>query len=44
MAALAMGKISYGKWAKFFLPLLGLWWIVSFGILIFATITGYGPF
>lgn len=44
MAALAMGKVSYGKWAKFFLPLLGLWWIVSFGILIFATVTGYGPF
>ena len=44
MAALAMGKISYGKWAKFFLPLLGIWWIVSFGILIFATVTGYGPF
>lgn len=44
MAALAMGKISYGKWAKFFLPLLGIWWIVSFGILIYATLSGYGPF
>lgn len=44
MAALAMSKIPYGKWLKFFLPLFFLWWLVACAFLIFATVTGYGPF
>lgn len=44
MAALAMGKISYSKWLKYLLPLFFLWWIVAFGFLIYATMSGYGPF
>ena len=44
MAALAMSKIPYGKWLKFFLPLFFLWWLVAFAFLIYATVTGYGPF
>lgn len=44
MAALAMGKIGFGKWAKFFLPLLAIWWAVAFAFLIYATKIGYGPF
>lgn len=44
MAALAMSKIPYNKWLKFFIPLFFLWWIVAFGFLIYATAIGYGPF
>lgn len=44
MAALAMGKIGYGKWVKFFLPLIAMWWVIAFAFLIFAVKIRYGPF
>lgn len=44
MAALAMGKVSLGKWLKFMAPLFFMWWIVAFGFLILAVQIGYGPF
>lgn len=44
MAALAMGKISLGKWLKFMAPIFIIWWIIAFGFLIYAVNIGYGPF
>ena len=44
MAALAMAKVPYSKWFKYLIPLFFLWWLVAFALLIYATISGYGPF
>lgn len=44
MAALAMGKIPFGKWIKFMAPLFFMWWAVAFVFLIYAATVGYGPF
>ncbi|MCB6608552.1 AbgT family transporter [[Clostridium] symbiosum] len=44
MAALAMGKISFGKWIKFMAPMFFMWWAVAFVFLIYAATVGYGPF
>ena len=43
MAAIAIGGISYGKWMKWFFKLLIMWYIACSLILVFATVTGYGP-
>ncbi|HLS33100.1 MAG TPA: YfcC family protein, partial [Brevibacterium sp.] len=39
MAVLAIGKVRWEKWVRFFLPLLGLWVIVAIGFLVFAQAT-----
>ncbi|MBQ9249159.1 MAG: YfcC family protein [Oscillospiraceae bacterium] len=44
LAALAICKVPFRKWAKFLLPLFAVWWIVAFVFLIIATQIGYGPF
>ena len=44
LAACAMAKIPWGKWAKWLFPLFLLWWIVAFLSLIVAVQIGYGPF
>lgn len=44
MAALAMAKVPYSKWFRYLIPLFFLWWLVAFAFLIYATISGYGPF
>ena len=44
MAALAMAKVPYSKWFQYLIPLFFLWWLVAFAFLIYATISGYGPF
>lgn len=44
MAALAIGKVSYKKWIKWFTPLLIIWLVVAAVILVFASYIGYGPF
>lgn len=44
LAACAMAKIPWGKWAKWLVPLFVLWWIVAFIALIVAVHIGYGPF
>ena len=44
LAACAMAKIPWGKWAKWLVPLFVLWWVVAFIALIVAVHIGYGPF
>ena len=44
LAAFAMAKIPWGKWAKWLVPLFLLWWVVAFAALIIAVQIGYGPF
>lgn len=44
MAGIAMCHIPYKKWLRFFLPCFGIWWCVSFLLLIVATFINYGPF
>ena len=44
LAALAICKVPFKKWAKFLLPLFIIWWIVAFIFLIYAARIGYGPF
>lgn len=44
LAACAMAKIPWGKWAKWLVPLFLIWWVVAFGALIIAVKIGYGPF
>lgn len=39
MAVLAVGKVRWEKWVRFFLPLLCLWVLVAVGFLIFAQAT-----
>ncbi len=38
---LSTAKISYGKWVKFYLPLLGIWTAFGIIVMIFATVIGY---
>lgn len=44
MAALALAKIPWSKWIKWFLPLLITWYILCSILLIVAVQIGYGPF
>lgn len=44
MAALAIGKLSYKKWLKWFFPLLIIWLIIASAVVIGANYIGYGPF
>jgi len=44
MAALAMNKIAWKKWARFFLPLFGLWNIIAIIFIAIAVSINYGPF
>lgn len=44
MAALAMNKISYNKWVKWFLPLFIIWCLIAAVFLIIAVQINYGPF
>lgn len=44
IAAIAIAKIPYGKWVKWFFPLFAMWWVVAFIALIIAVGIGYGPF
>ena len=44
VSCLAIAGVPLKKWWKFILPLFALWWVVAFGFLTFATLTGYGPF
>ncbi|TDL33144.1 YfcC family protein [Jeotgalibacillus sp. S-D1] len=41
MAALALAGVSWGKWVKFYLPLFGIWTVISIGLLVFAQLTGW---
>lgn len=44
MSCLAIAGVPYGKWLKFILPLIAIWWVVAFVFLTYATMTGFGPF
>ncbi len=44
MAQLAIAKIPYKKWFKFSLPLMVIWLIIGLVFVVFAQVTGYGPF
>ena len=41
MAVLAIGKVQYDKWSRFFLPLLGIWAGIAIVFLVFAQVTGW---
>ena len=43
MSYLAMANVPYKKWAHFVLPLIGMWWIVAFCFLTYATDINLGP-
>lgn len=43
-ACLGMSGISFDKWFKFALPIVGVELLICCGFLVFATVTGYGPF
>lgn len=43
MSYLAMANVPYKKWARFILPLIGMWWIVAFCFLTYATAIHLGP-
>ena len=44
MSALAIAGVPLNKWWKFMVPLVLIWWVVACAFLVFATLTGYGPF
>lgn len=44
MAQLSLAKISYGRWAKFVMPLIIIWLVLGLAFLLIAHWTSYGPF
>ncbi len=44
MAALAIGKITWDKWVRFFFPLFLIWNIIAVGMVVVAVLIDYGPF
>lgn len=44
MAALAIGGISWSKWARWLLPLFIIWNIEAIALLVISVLMNYGPF
>ncbi|WP_353893690.1 hypothetical protein PRVXH_000450 [Proteinivorax hydrogeniformans] len=44
MASLAIANIPFERYAKWVLPLLGIWTLVGITAITIATLIGYGPF
>ncbi|GIO04339.1 hypothetical protein J31TS6_03670 [Brevibacillus reuszeri] len=44
MAILATSGIPYGKWIKFILPLIGIWFVIGAAFLIIGVSINWGPF
>lgn len=44
MAVLAIGGVKWTQWIKFAIPLLLMWIVVGVIAIVFAVMTGYGPF
>ena len=44
MATLSIAKISYDKWCKFMLPLVGMWIAMGAVFVVVANAINYGPF
>lgn len=43
MAVLAVGGVSYTKWLRYIMPLVGLWTLIGLIFVIIAVIINYGP-
>src|SRR5699024_568756 len=41
MAALAVGRVPWNTWLRFYWPLLGIWVLISMSFLVFAQATGW---
>lgn len=41
MAAIAVGRVPWNRWVRFYAPLLGTWVVISIGFLVFAQLTGW---
>ncbi|MBQ1215542.1 MAG: C4-dicarboxylate ABC transporter permease, partial [Firmicutes bacterium] len=44
MANLGTANITYDKYVKFILPLMGIWFALGIVFVVIATMIGYGPF
>ncbi len=44
MAAIALCRIPWGKWFKWFLPLFTIWNLIAMGFVLLSVAIGYGPF
>jgi uncharacterized ion transporter superfamily protein YfcC len=44
IATIGLAKVSYEKWVKFFLPLLGIEWVIAAIAMIVAQVMHWGPF
>ncbi|MBO5666744.1 MAG: YfcC family protein [Firmicutes bacterium] len=44
MAALGLGKISYDRWIKFYLPIIGSWAVMASLLCAYAAMIQWGPF
>jgi len=44
MAAIALCKIPWTKWFKWFFPLFIIWNLIAMGFIILSVLIGYGPF
>ena len=44
MGVLGLARLRWEKWAKWFLPLMLIWIVLGFLVLIPAVVTRWGPF
>jgi uncharacterized ion transporter superfamily protein YfcC len=44
MANLGTANITYDKYVKWVLPLMGIWFALGIAFVVTATMIGYGPF
>jgi len=44
IATIGLAKVSYEKWVKFFIPLLGIEWVMATIAMIVAQVMHWGPF
>ena len=44
MTILTIAGVPLKKWWKFAVPMVGLWWIVAFGVMSYCTAVKLGPF
>ncbi|MBE5972912.1 MAG: putative basic amino acid antiporter YfcC [Lachnoclostridium sp.] len=44
MACLGIAKISYDRWLKFFIPLIGIWFVMASCFCAYGAMTEWGPF
>lgn len=44
MAVLASGRIPYGQWVRFVMPLIGVWFVICVSALVVGVWIAWGPF